>query len=292
MSYVLSTDTSCDIFRNELKARGIEYRPLIYTIDDVPYFDECTTDEDYKSFYDKIRAGKMPTTSQINVAEHEEYFTELCEKYENDIVHLTLSSGLSNTYQSACMAADTVNEKYGRKRVYVVDSLGATVVQRIVVDEAERLRDGGVNAEEATKLLADFISHVHVWFMPTDLMHLKRGGRVSGASAVIGTALNIKPILTINKTGGLSVVAKKIGVTKGMAYMLDMFKKFQAECTTKAKVYIPSCDSEYAETMKAKLKEIRPDCDIEIGWVGPVIGAHTGANMVGVCLLSDRVREV
>ena len=148
-----------------------------------------------------------------------------------------------------------------------------------------------MSAAEAVEVIKDFIAHVHVWFMPTDLMHLKRGGRVSGASAVIGTALNIKPILIINKNGGLSVVAKKIGVTKGMNYMLDMFKDYQADCTSKAKVYIPSCDSEYAQEMKQKLKAIRPDCDVEIGWVGPVIGAHTGANMFGVCLLSDRVRE-
>ena len=118
MSFIVSTDTSCDIFRDELKARRIEYRPLVYTIDDVAYFDEFTKDEDYKGFYDLIRAGKMPTTSQINVAEHEEYFASLCDKYDEDIIHLTLSSGLSSTYESACKAAETVNAKYG-KRVYV-----------------------------------------------------------------------------------------------------------------------------------------------------------------------------
>lgn len=291
MSFILSTDTSCDINRDELKARGIEYRPLVYTIDEVPYFDEFTKDEDYKGFYDQIRAGKMPTTSQITVMEHEEFFESLLNKYEGDILHLTLSSGLSSTYESACKAAENINEKYG-KRVYVVDSLGATVVARAVVDEAERLRDAGVGAEEATAKLYDYTRHVQVWFMPTDLMHLRRGGRVSGASAVIGTALNIKPILTINKNGGLSVVAKKIGVGKGMAYMVDKFKQYNAECTSSAKVYIPSADSEYAEEMKAKLKAVRPDCDFEIGWVGPVIGAHTGVGMVGVVFVSDQEREV
>ena len=126
--------------------------------------------------------------------------------------------------------------------------------------------------------------------MTTDLMHLKRGGRVSGASAVIGTALNIKPILVINKTGGLSVVQKKIGAGKGMSYMAEMFKKNSAPCT--AKVYIPSADSDYGEAMKEKLLAIRPDCDVEIGWVGPVIGAHTGVGMVGVCFVSDKEREI
>ena len=289
MSFIVSTDTSCDIFRDELKARRIEYRPLVYTIDDVAYFDEFTKDEDYKGFYDLIRAGKMPTTSQINVAEHEEYFASLCDKYDEDIIHLTLSSGLSSTYESACKAAETVNAKYG-KRVYVVDSLGATVVQRIVVDEAERLRDQGATAAEAAEKLPEFIKHVSVWFMPTDLMHLRRGGRVSGASAVIGTALNIKPILNINKNGGLSVVAKKIGVSKGMSYMCDRFKEYLSPCTTNARVYRPSADSEYADEMKSRLKEICPEADVCVGWVGPVIGAHTGVNMVGVCLLSDKER--
>lgn len=261
MSFIVSTDTSCDIFRDELKARRIEYRPLVYTIDDVAYFDEFTKDEDYKGFYDLIRAGKMPTTSQINVAEHEEYFASLCDKYDEDIIHLTLSSGLSSTYESACKAAETVNAKYG-KRVYVVDSLGATVVQRIVVDEAERLRDQGATAAEAAEKLPEFIKHVSVWFMPTDLMHLRRGGRVSGASAVIGTALNIKPILNINKNGGLSVVAKKIGVSKGMSYMCDRFKEYLSPCTTNARVYIPSADSEYADEMKSRLKEICPEADV------------------------------
>lgn len=291
MKFILSSDRSCDIFCSEMKARGIEYVSQVFTIDEVPHVDDFDKDEDYKAFYDRIRAGKMPTTSQINIAEHEEFFETLLNKYDCDIVHLTLSSGLSSTYESACKAAANLNEKYG-KRVYVADSLGATVVQRIVVDEAERLRDADVSAEEAVKLLADFSAHVRVWFMPTDLMHLKRGGRVSGAAAVIGTALNIKPILIINKTGGLSVVQKKIGVGKGMNFMAEMFKKYSGENVTKARVYIPSSDSEYGEQMRRKILDIRPDCDVRIGWVGPVIGAHTGAGMVGVCFLSDSVRDV
>ena len=291
MKFVLSSDRSCDIFCSEMKARGIEYVSQVFTIDEVPHVDDFDKDEDYKAFYDRIRAGKMPTTSQINIAEHEEFFETLLNKYDCDIVHLTLSSGLSSTYESACKAAANLNEKYG-KRVYIADSLGATVVQRIVVDEAERLRDADVSAEEAVKLLADFSAHVRVWFMPTDLMHLKRGGRVSGAAAVIGTALNIKPILIINKTGGLSVVQKKIGVGKGMNFMAEMFKKYSGENVTKARVYIPSSDSDYGEQMRQKILDIRPDCDVRIGWVGPVIGAHTGAGMVGVCFLSDSVRDV
>lgn len=289
MSFVLSTDTSCDIYREDLNKRGIEYRPLVYTIDGVEYFDEFTRDEEYKGFYDRIREGKMPTTSQINIMEHEEFFESLLNKYDGDLVHITLSSGLSSTYASACSAAKSVSERTGRN-VYVVDSLGATVATRQIVDKAQELRDGGASAAEAVEALADFAMHIHTWFMPVDLMHLKRGGRVSGPAAYIGTALNIKPVLYINKVGGLSVVQKKIGATKGIATMLDLFKR---DATDKPhKVYIPNADSEYAEDVKSKAQAIRPDCDVEIGWIGPVIGAHTGCGAVGVSFYSEKLREI
>lgn len=289
MGFLLSTDTACDISRDELKRRNIKYIPLVYTIDDIPHRDEFSLDIDFKAFYGLIREGKQPTTSQINILEHEEFFDALASRYDGEIVHLTLSSGLSSTYNSALKAAENVNAKYGRTKVYVVDSLGATVAHRQVVDEAERLRDAGVSAEQAASKLDEYKKHIVVWFMPTDLMHLRRGGRVSGASAVIGTALNIKPILIINKVGGLSVVQKKIGVGNGMDYMAEMFVKYSSPKT--GRVYIPSADSEYAERMQNKIKALRPDCDVQIGWVGPVIGAHTGCNMVGVCFYSDIGRD-
>ncbi|MCH5153631.1 MAG: DegV family protein [Clostridiales bacterium] len=291
MSFTLSTDRSCDIFCSELDSRGIKYISQVYTIDEVPHVDDFDKDEDYKGFYDLIRAGKLPTTSQINIAEHEEFFERILGECGGDLLHITLSSGLSSTYQSAVTAANNVNERLGATRVYVLDSLAATSVQRLVVDEAQRLRDEGKSAKEALELMQDITKRIQVRFMPTDLMHLKRGGRVSGAAAVIGTALKIKPILCINKEGGLSIVTKKMGVGAGVGYMADFFKQNNDEFTKK--VYLPSADNlEVAEDLKARIQAIRPDCDVEIGWVGPVIGAHTGAGMVGVVFLSGKEREI
>lgn len=289
MAFILSTDTSCDILRGELTARAIEYRPLVYTIDDVPNFDEFTKDSDYKAFYDLIRAGKMPTTSQINIVEHEEFFEKILNKYDGELVHITLSSGLSNTYASAVKAAENINAKFGATRVYVVDSQGATIATRHVVDEAERLRNAGLSAAEAAQKLNEFVPHLQTWFMPTDLMHLKRGGRVSGPSAYIGTALNIKPILRFDPAGALVVMQKKIGAGKGVAEMINIFKRDSA--AKPHKVYIASADSDLAEGMLKKAKLARPDCDIEIAMIGPVIGAHTGANAVGITFISDKLRS-
>ncbi len=289
MGFILATDTSCDIYRSELKARGIEYRPLVYTIGDDAFPDEFSSDAEYKAFYDEIRAGKMPTTSQINIAEHEEFFTMLAEKYSDDILYITLSSGLSSTNASAVHAAQTVSEKTGRT-ICVVDSLGATIAVRHVVDEAERLRNEGVPVVDAAKQLEDFVSHIQTWFMPVDLMHLKRGGRVSGPAAYIGTALNIKPIIFINKVGGLTVTHKIRGVPKAMAFMADKLKSDSAEAPHK--FYIASADSEYAKEMLCRAKAVRPDCEGEIGWIGPVIGAHTGCGAVGISFIGNKLREI
>lgn len=288
MSFTLSTDTVCDIFRCELKARGIEYIPTHYTIEGKEFYDEFTSYEQIKDFYDKIRGGEMPTTSQVTVNEYEEFFDKLIHKYDGDIVHITISSGITTSPLSARHVAQEIFEKTGR-RIYIVDSLGATIATRLVVDEAERLRDEGADAKDAVTFLEDFVNHIHTWFMPYDLMHLKRGGRVSGPSAYIGTALNIKPILCFDKTGALVVRQKKIGSGKGIAAMVDIFKNNSAK--TPHKVYIASADSDLADDMLKKAQAARPDCPMEVAFIGPVIGSHTGCNAVGISFLSDKLRE-
>ena len=288
MSFTLSTDTACDIFRNELKARGIEYIPIHYTVDGVEHYDEFTSDEEIKEFYSKVRAGEMPTTSQITMPEYEVYFGELLKKYEGDIVHITISSGITTSPLFARRVAANILEETGR-HIYIVDSLSATIGSAHVVDEAQRLRDAGVPAEEAAKQLENLVDHIHTWFMPYDLMHLKRGGRVSGPSAYIGTALNIKPIIHFDKAGAMVVAQKKIGASKGVAAMIEIFKNYSAK--EPHKVYIASADSDLAEGMLKKAQAVRPDCEIKIAWIGPVIGSHTGSNAVGISFVSDKLRE-
>lgn len=288
MKFTLSTDTVCDIYRSELRERGIEYISTYYTIDGVERKDEVTSDEEIKAFYDKIRGGEMPTTSQVTQNDYVEFFGKLIEKYEGDIVHITISSGMTSSPLFARQVAAEILEKTGR-HIYIVDSLAATIATRLVVDEAERLRDEDVSAEDAVAFLENFVNHAHTWFMPTDLMHLKRGGRISGPSAYIGTALNIKPIIHFNAAGVMIVMQKKIGASKGIAEMINIFKRDSA--AKPHKVYIASADSDLAETMLKKAKAARPDCEMEIGMIGPVVGAHTGANAVGITFVSDKLRD-
>ncbi len=288
MSFVLSADSSGDILKSEMRARGIEYKPLIFTIDGVEHKDDFSDDKEYKAFYAEIRAGKLSSTSQINVAEHEEFFEYLVDKYSDDILYVTLSSGLSSSCASAKQAAETVTKKTGRN-IYVVDSKGATIVTRHVIDEAERLRDAGASAEEAAKLLDDFQAHLHTWFMPTDLIHLKRGGRISGPAAYIGTALNIKPLIAFNELGGMDVVKKVHGIPKGISTMIEVFKEKSAK--QPHKFYVASADSNFAAELFERARAARPDCYGEIGWIGPVIGSHTGCGAAGISFVSDELRK-
>lgn len=288
MKFHLSTDTVCDVYKSELRARGIDYISTYYTIDGVEHKDEITRDDELKDFYAKIRGGEMPTTSQVTQNDYVEFFGELIKKCDGDIVHITISSGLTTSPLAARHVAEEILKETGR-RIYIVDSLAATIATRLVVDEAQRLRDEDVSAEEAVAFLEDFVNHIHTWFMPTDLMHLKRGGRVSGPSAYIGTALNIKPILRFDPAGALVVMQKKIGAGKGVAEMINIFKRDSS--AKPHKVYIASADSDLAEGMLKKAKAMRPDCDIEVAMIGPVIGAHTGANAVGITFVSDKLRS-
>lgn len=277
--FTLSTDTSCDEFKSTLKQKRVSYVPLTFTIDGVTYDDDFDSDAEYGNFYAQLKAKKMPTTSQIAPAVHEEYFNSLIDGGSETIVHLTLSSGLSNTYNSAVIGAAAAMEKHPGTKIFVVDSLSATQGQCLVMDEAVRQRDEGLSAEEAIPLIKDCAENVNHWFYADDLFHLCRGGRVSKASAVLGTILKIKPVLIIDGEGKLAVVYKAKGVRNALKYFTEQYEKYAVDL--KGDVYLPSADSmDVAQAFKEEL-ESTYGCNVKIGWVGPVIGAHTGGGMLG-----------
>lgn len=282
--FTLATDTSCDVFRNELDAEHIAWVPLTFTIDGETHPDDFTTDEQYKEFYAKVRAGAMPTTSQINTYVQEEFLENLVANGANDIVYLTLSSELSATYESACRAAEAVCEKHAGVQIHVVDTRGATQVNHMVLDEAIRLRDGGMSGEEAAKILRALPDKIHVLFMVDDLHHLKRGGRVSGVAAAIGTLLKIKPILTFDMAGKLHVVHKAKGSKKALEYIADEIAKRSPDVK---EVYIAQGDAPELLEEMVQLLKTRFGCAVKVGWCGPVIGAHTGANILGMIFKSE-----
>ena len=278
---ILSTDTASDLLKSELADKAVSWIPLTFTIDGVTYDDDFDSDERYKHFYQQLRDGKQPTTSQINAYLHEEYFTKLIADGYNTIVHLTLSSGLSSTHQSACQAAQTVMDAHPGVKIYIVDSLGATQAQRNILDEGIMLRDAGKPAKEVAAGMEKCAAETQVFIIVDDLYHLKRGGRVSGAAALIGTALKLKPIIIINAEGKLQVIGKQQGMRKAIKYCFDRMKA-QAVDLNSQTVYIANADSPEMVDARREMIEAEFSCKVVVGWVGPVIGAHTGGGMIGL----------
>lgn len=227
-------------------------------------------------------------TSQINPFTHEEFWEKVIEKTgPTDIVHLTLSSGLSETYSSACKAAESFMEKHPDSRVYVVDSLAATQAEMPVFETALRLRDAGENAAAAAEALRAYSHRIQVYIIADDLFHLKRGGRVSTAAAVVGSMFKIKPLIVFDDAGKLQVYKKPLGWKKALKMVLDHIDEYCTDPSSK-KFWIAHADAlDKAEEARDAILAKYPGATVRIGWIGPVIGAHTGAGTIGILFESN-----
>lgn len=283
-TFVLSTDSCCDCYKKDLDRYDVKYISLAYIHNGEEHRDNCNSDRDYREFYEFIRGGNLPTTTQLNVMEMEEYLEHLVETTEGDIVHITLSSGLSGTYNNAVAAAKELMERNPERKIYIVDSLGATQVQNWLVDRGIADRTKGLSALETYEDLCSCAPRLNVIILPRDLFHLYRGGRVSRASAVVGSMLQIKPLIEFTKSGKLKVTGKVSGWTKGMRSMVKFALK-NAENVERDGVYIAHADAyEDSCEIKAMLQE-EASADVKIGWIGPIIGTHTGPGTVGLIVL-------
>lgn len=279
--FTLTTDTSVDIFKSELDRLDVPWLPLTFTIGDAANEDRFTTDEEYENFYAKLVTGALPVTSQINPATHEEFFESVYNSRKKAIVHIALSGGLSKTYESACAAAKSLMEKNPDIKVYVIDSLAATVASQPVFERALKLRGEDEDAATAADALRTYAHRIQTYIIPDDLNHLKRGGRVSAASAAVGTVFNIKPIIIFDEAGKLQVYKKAIGFNRALKIVLDHIEQHCPNVAEKKIWIADACAHEQAETAK-KAIEARFGCKTQTGWIGPIIGTHTGHGTIGI----------
>jgi len=280
MSFILSSDSCCDSFKSDLKRHNIQYLSMAYIIDDVEYRDNYDSDEEYQNFYDQLRTGKMPKTTQLSPFETAEYFEKLIAEEQGDIVHLSLSGGLSNTAINAKTAAQEVMGRHPDRKIYAIDTKAATQGQAFLLERARELRDEGKSAKEVADYLVELVERLHHWILVKDLFHLKRGGRVSPAVAIVGSVLNIRPIIVINHKGELAPVGKERGVTKTLRYAVKALKEHGREGIARA--YIAHADDiENAQDLKNMLIE-EGITDVRIGYIGPIIGTHTGPGTLGL----------
>ena len=235
-------------------------------------------------FYAKMAAGADTKTSQINTAEFTDYFESFL-KNGHDVLHISLSSGLSGTYRSACIAAEELREKYPERKLLIVDSLGASSGYGLLVDLVADLRDAGKSIDEAYEWTVENALNIQTWFFSTDLTFYVKGGRISKASGWFGTALKICPLLNMNHEGKLiprEKVRTKQRVIKAIVDKMVTYANDGVEYAGKCFISHSAC-LEDAEAVKSLIEEkFKNIKSIEIYDIGTVIGSHTGPGTVAL----------
>ena len=201
-AYRLTSSSTADMPASFFETKGIPFVCYHFEMDGKQYPDDLGRTLSFKEFYDRIDAGSMPVTSQINVEEFKKFFEPFLAVGE-DVLHIEMSSGISGTFNSARIAREELLEKYPDRKLWLVDSLGASSGFGLLVDTAWDMKNSGATGEEVFEWLESNKLNLHYWFFSTDLKHYKRGGRISAASAAIGTLLNICPLMNMNELGEL-----------------------------------------------------------------------------------------
>ena len=283
--YILSCCSTADLTKEHFNRRSINYICFHYAIDGEEHIDDLGESIPFDVFYDRIAKGADTRTSQINISEYVAYFTEFLEQGK-DIVHVTLSSGISGTVNSARNAALIAKERYPERNIYIVDSLAASSGYGLLMDAAADKRDAGMSAQELVDWLEENKLKMHHWFFSTDLSTFVRGGRISKTSAVFGGLLEICPLLNVDNQGRLiarSKIRTKKKVIVEIEKRMEQFAENGLDYSGKCYISNSAC-LEDAQAVAKLIEERFPKLNgkVEIYNVGTTIGSHTGPGTVAL----------
>ena len=280
-NYVLITDSACDILPEKLAEWKVEMIPLAYLFTDTGK-EQLDHEEPIREFYKSMRDGRVAKTSSVNESRFVDAFTPILEAGK-DLIYLAFSSGLSVTCENGKKVAATLQEKYPDRKIVVIDSLAASAGQGLFVYLAVQNRDSGMSLEDNARALEAYVLHVCHWFTVDDLVYLKRGGRISRTTALLGTALNVKPVLHVDNEGHLIKMTQVRGRKKSIRKMAE---KLGETILPDSPIFISHGDcAEDAEMLKEILeKEYGKEVTL-ITWIGSVIGAHSGPGTLALFFL-------
>lgn len=283
--YVLITDSSADLSQEMVQELGVTVLPLSFTIQGKTYRNYPDNREmDLPLFYDMLRAGELATTSAVNVAEYTQAVEPILQEGK-DVLILAFSSGLSSTYQASVLAAGELREKYPDRKIYTVDTLCASLGQGLLVYLAAQEQRKGKSIEEVRDWAESTKLNLCHQFTVDDLHFLKRGGRISATTAVVGSMLQIKPVLHVDNEGHLINIGKARGRQASLKVLVDKMEKTVTEEGRKT-VFISHGDCRKdAVTVADMVRERFGTQDIRINFVGPVIGAHSGPGTLALFYL-------
>ena len=281
--FILSCCSTADLSVSHYEKRNIKTIPFHFSLDGVEHLDDGSMPID--KFYKEMAAGKMTSTSQVNVEEYENYFEEFL-KDGKDILHLTLSSGISGTYNSATLAKDELSEKYPDRKIFIVDSLAASSGYGLLMDKLADVRDEGRTIEEVRDFAIENRLRLNHWFFSTDLTYYVRGGRISKAEGFIGNMLSICPLLYVNREGKLRPYEKvrtKKRVYNRIVEMMEKLADDGTDYSDKCYLSMSACiddAQQVALLIEEKFKKIKDK--ILINNIGTTIGSHTGPGTVAL----------
>ncbi len=292
--YILSCCSTADLSAEHFQSRDIHYVCFHYMLDGVNYEDDLGKSMSFDKFYEAMASGADTRTSQVNTEEYIAYFTPFLEDGK-DILHVSLSSGISGSFNSACVARDELSAKYPDRKIYIVDSLGASSGYGLLMDKLADLRDEGMDIDTLRKWAEDNRLNLHHWFFSTDLTFYVKGGRISKASGWFGTILKICPLLNMDDLGRLIPRYKIRGKNKVIREIVARMTEHATDgLDYSGKCYISnSACMEDAKAVAAMVEGRFPKLNgnVLINSVGTTIGSHTGPGTVALFFWGDeRVR--
>lgn len=279
--FYITTDSNSDLPQEYIDKLSTVIIPQYYSFGDTVYGDELNMAP--AEFYERMKNGELPQSQACNPAVIEDKFREILDK-GCDIIHIAFSSALSGSYNNVCMVTRELLEEYTDAKITVVDSLNVSLGQALMVIHANDLKNKGASYDEVVEDLNEFKNHINVQFTVDDLFHLQRGGRVSKTTAVVGSALNLKPFLYVNADGGLSSNGTARGRKKSLATLVERMKatlEENADSSLPVGVVHGNC-FEDAQLVANMIKEQTPFTNVIINDISPSIGTHSGPGALGI----------
>ena len=283
--YILSCCSTADLSKEHFEQRDIHYICFHFMLDDITYPDDLGQSIPFPEFYQKMADGAMTKTSQVNADEFVEYFRPFLQEGK-DIIHFTLSSGISGVYNSACIARDMLAEEFPDRKIYMIDSLAASAGYGLLMDELADKRDEGLDIDALKDWATEHLLNLNHWFFSGDLTFFIRGGRISKTAGTIGNMLNICPLMNVNNEGKLIVrekVRSKRKVIKAIVGKMEELARDGLNYDGKCYISQSACYEDaraVADLIESKFPNLAGK--VEINNIGTVIGSHTGPGTVAL----------
>ena len=290
MSYVLSCCSTADLSKEHFERIGVHYVCFHYALDGVEYPDDLGQSIPFDEFYARMSKGAETRTSQVSISEYVDHFTRFLEQGQ-DIIHVCLSSGISGTINSAQNAALIVRERYPERKIYIIDSLGASSGYGLLMDTAAAKRDEGLSVDECAAWIEENRLRVHHWFFSTDLSFYVKGGRISKTAAVFGGLLEICPLLNMDNLGRLIPrfkVRTKKKVIRECVKKMEAYAQGRENYDGKCFISMSACYDDaraVADLVEEKFPKLNGK--VVINNIGTTIGSHTGPGTVALFFWGD-----